>query len=165
MRQSYRDLGVGWWHSRDMVGPEPQVSWVPWQNWFPEPAAWTKPASWLEGLGRKRSSERDHLEGPVLGILQLGVRIWHTFSKKVEMERYSSVKYSLHTGRVRPAKWETLEGQSFESSMGGARIACSLGVLPWGNTAFLRFSVNLLNRNMATYPSAKNQRTWCLWSV
>lgn len=118
----------------------------------------------LEGLGRKRSSERDHLEGPVLGILQLGVRIWHTFSEKVEMERDSSVKYSLHTGRVRSAKWETL-GQSFESSMGGAWIACSLGVLPWGNTAFLRFSVNLHNRNVATYPSGKNQRMWRLWSV
>lgn len=55
----------------------------------------------LEGFSRKRSSERDSLEEPALSILQLGVRIWQTFSERVEMKADSSVTCSLNPGCVR----------------------------------------------------------------
>lgn len=72
----------------------------------------------LESLGRKRSSERDSLEEPTLGVLQLGVRTWQEIPEKVEMKTDLSVKCSLHPGQVRSAKWE-MPGQSFGSSIGG----------------------------------------------
>lgn len=75
--------------------------------------------SGLEGSGRRRSSERDSLEEPMLGILQLGVRTWHKLPEKVEMKTELRVKCSLHPGRVRSAKWKMPEGQSFGSSIEG----------------------------------------------
>ena len=85
----------------------------------------------LEGFSRKRSSERDSLEG--------SENLANIFRKGWNESRFKCHVFSEpRVCKVRKEK--TPEGQSFGPSIGGVWITYSLGVLPWGNTAFLRFN-------------------------